>query len=175
MVFVRLLTTHLSSFAVGTSTGGGNGNNGGNSSGGGGGAYSTPTCTDVTYADFQGSCFSGYQYREVASRNPVGCNLTAAQLDSSRRACTLTTGGEVITTPGSDDSAFVALEKSLVTKINLALSKRLAGPYSTAGSSPRTSLVCLPGWLPKVFLRSSVRCFRHYASARSRYQWERLY
>lgn len=118
-------TTHLSSFVVGpisTSSGSTTTTTGG----GGGGSVSTVSCTNVTYGEYAGSCFNGYQYRNVVTSTPSGCSLTAAQLDAARRACTVSNNGGGVTTP-VESGDFVAIEKSLVTKVNSALVKRLAG------------------------------------------------
>ncbi len=64
------------------------------------------------------------------TRNPENCSVTAEQYNSARRACP--TGSDNIpgpSTPGEsgDSSAFVSLEKSLVTKADAALTNRLKG------------------------------------------------
>ena len=104
--------------------------------GGGGGSYNAPTCTDVVYGDYAATCFAGYQYRSATSRTPVDCVMTVAQQETAKKVCgtiSVTTGGITVDANGnitgsSDNSAsFIALEKSLVKKINQALSKRLSG------------------------------------------------
>ncbi|MFA5184146.1 MAG: hypothetical protein WC456_01320 [Patescibacteria group bacterium] len=117
-------TTHLSSFATGTAYSGSGG--GSSSGGGGGGIVSTPVCTSVVYGPYAAACYNGYQYRNVTSRTPSGCALTAQQLDDSRRACT-TVPGSAWTPSESTMIDFVTMEKSLVGKINKALTSRLAG------------------------------------------------
>jgi len=97
------------------------------SSGGGGGGSYTQACTEVTYGDYAGSCFVGYQYRNIASRTPLNCALTAAQQDAARRACAIAGDGTTVIPQEEYNAAFVALEKYLVKSINKALSKRLAG------------------------------------------------
>ncbi len=121
-------TTHLSSFATGTSYSGGGGGSGSNGSGGG---ISNPECTSVVYGNYTAACFGGYQYRNVLSRNPSDCTLTTAQQEASKRACQAGTPvevkGEGVTSGGVNSASFIALEKNLVSKINKALAKRLAG------------------------------------------------
>jgi hypothetical protein len=105
-----------------------------NSSGGGGGSTVTPACTSVVYGAFTNVCFGGYQYRNIDSRVPSNCALTAAQQSAARRACESTAvsieipGNSTGLISGASNSAsFVALEKSLVKKINKALTGRLSG------------------------------------------------
>ncbi len=104
------------------------GGNGGGGNGGGGGGTTTTYCTSVTYTDWQTSCTNGLQTRSVFSRTPSSCTLTSDQNAITQRSCTVNANGDVtvISNPG-EGSAFVALEKSLVTKVNLSLAKRLAG------------------------------------------------
>ena len=122
-------TTHLSSFATGASTTTSSNNNGGGS----GSVSATPQyCTDVTYGDYATTCFGNSQFRSVASRTPANCTLTPAQQSATARACTSSvvsgpTEPTNVDTSNLDNDAFITLEKSLVTKVNSALAKRLAG------------------------------------------------
>lgn len=123
-------TTHLSSFATGTST-----SSSSSSSAGGGGSSNSVACSSVTYGAYSAACFNGYQYRNVEARTPSNCTLTAAQQEAAKKACnvvdeatSVTVTGEGIISGDSNNSAnFIALEKNLVKKINKALAKRLSG------------------------------------------------
>jgi len=101
-------------------------------SNGGGSGVSTSYCTAVTYSDF-GACTNGFQFRSVVSKSPTSCSLTTAQQIAAQQACTTITNanGEVITIPTSEEPSLVAsvtaLEKSLMKKINSALTNRLKG------------------------------------------------
>ena len=57
------------------------------SSGGGGTVGATTYCSDVEYDDWQTTCAGGWQYRNVTSRSPNNCSLTAAQESQRKRAC----------------------------------------------------------------------------------------
>ena len=83
-----------------------------------------------------GSCVSGFQFRSVLSQTPAGCSLsTQQQLDASR-ACVLGEEPVVVTppvvAPGSSEARVdvkqvMNHERSLVSKVNTALTNRLAG------------------------------------------------
>jgi hypothetical protein len=105
------------------------------SGGGGGGGAIVNNCSSVVYADW-GSCVSGFQFRSVLSQTPAGCSLsTQQQLDASR-ACVLGEEPVVVTppvvAPGSSEARVdvkqvMNHERSLVSKVNTALTNRLAG------------------------------------------------
>jgi len=114
------------STCVAQSTGGGGG-------GGGGGYVSTP-CSSVTYGDWQSTCFNGIQYRNALTMTPSGCSLTSVQQTTEQRTCQTATTTPPVTPSvalsggiSNTTSDFITLEKSLVTKINQALAKRLSG------------------------------------------------
>ena len=104
-------------------------------SGGGGGGAIVNNCSSVVYADW-GPCVSGFQFRSVLSQTPAGCSLsTQQQLDASR-ACVLGEEPVVVTppvvAPGSSEARVdvkqvMNHERSLVSKVNTALTNRLAG------------------------------------------------
>lgn len=85
-------------------------------------------CSDVTYSNYQAICASGLQYRDVVTRTPANCVLTAAQQALTSRACNSATPTSFTpTATPTTFEAFVALEKSLVKKVSTALSARLSG------------------------------------------------
>jgi len=102
------------------------------SSGGSSSSASTNSCTTLIYSTF-GACTNGFQFRSVVSKSPTSCSLTTAQQIAAQQACTTITNanGEVITIPTSEEPSLVAsvtaLEKSLMKKINSALTNRLKG------------------------------------------------
>ncbi len=120
-------TTHLSSFSAGNSSGGGSGG-----SSGGGSSVNATTCANVVYSEYETACFAGYQYRTVVSRTPSNCSMTVAQQEATKRACVNTVPPTVeepvvVDTSNLNTSNFIALERSLVKKINKLLTGRLAG------------------------------------------------
>lgn len=118
------------------------------SGGGGGGSVlvAATSCASVTYSDY-GACINGYQYRDIITRSPNSCSITAAQYDTARRACTAgennptnnsnnsasnTTGGSENKSgnnesSNSSEASVIAKAKALVTKVSAALSRRLEG------------------------------------------------
>jgi len=115
------------------------------SSGGGGAAVSY--CNSVEYGPWQ-ACIGGLQTRSIFSSLPSGCTLTTAQQLAASRACTIdiideqeggldgdsseepTTTPPVITPPSVSPvnvAAIMAAERALVTRVNTALTNRLAG------------------------------------------------
>ena len=67
---------------------------------GGGGAPASPTtCSSVEYQDWQTTCASGWQYRNVKSQSPTGCALTTEQENQRKRKCDLATTTPVTTLP----------------------------------------------------------------------------
>jgi len=117
-------TTHLSDFATGTLT-----TSSSSSSGGGSGFVSSP-CTAVTYGDYEATCIGGYQYRNVITRSPNSCELTTDQEAARKRTCAVASNNEVvedIPTSPVDTVGTTNAEKALVTKVNKALTARLAG------------------------------------------------
>jgi len=106
----------------------------GSNGGGGGGSYNAQECTSVTYGDYTAACFGNFNFRPVLTRTPANCALTVAQQTGSQRDCitglpiVTINGNQPLPTIGDTNSAkFIALEKSLVKKINKALAKRLSG------------------------------------------------
>ncbi len=87
-------------------------------------------CSDVVYDEWQDTCIAGKQFRNVLSKSPNNCSLTAAQREASERSCGESTAVE---TSKIDDNyqeeikSVYNYEKSLVTSINKNLSNRLAG------------------------------------------------
>ena len=106
--------------------------------GGGGGGSSTAYCSSVTYSAW-GSCVGSLQARSVVSSTPSGCSLTATQQIEAQRACVLgeepvitPPGTTPVITPGSSEARIdvkqvMNNERSLVSKVNTALTNRLAG------------------------------------------------
>jgi hypothetical protein len=106
----------------------------GSSGGGGSNSNNTTICTEVVYGDYAAACFAGYQYRNVTSRTPSNCSLTAAQQDAAKKLCGVASdvtgdvNGVGLTSGDSNNTAnFIALEKNLVKKINQVLTNRLSG------------------------------------------------
>jgi hypothetical protein len=95
-------------------------------------------CTEVIYSDFSATCINGYQYRNFLSKTPLNCSLTAVQIEAARRVCL---GQDTTVAPekGRDNSSqelknsqdlrtdFLIKERTLVKKINRALTRRLLG------------------------------------------------
>jgi len=135
-------TSHLSEFAAGTIA---TSNNSGSNNGGGSSSNSSPaatTCTSVIYSNFSNVCSDGYLIRGISTKLPNNCTLSAAQIEASKKACTISVGEESEITTSTATSTitsstgnalkeirnkFVALEKSLIKKINKLLTKRLLG------------------------------------------------
>ncbi len=69
--------------------------------GGGGGVASLPDCTSVVYDQWQTTCASGWQYRNVKSQSPSGCALTTAQQNDTKRQCSTTATPATPATPAS--------------------------------------------------------------------------
>ena len=99
--------------------------------GGGGGGAIINNCTTVVYGNW-GACLNGFQFRSVLSKAPAGCSLTTTQQIEAQRACVL--GKEPVITPPATTpvspvnvAVVMANEKALVTKVNTALTNRLAG------------------------------------------------
>jgi len=126
-------TTHLSEFAAGL------GSSSASSSSSSSGSLPVVTaCTEVIYSDFSATCINGYQYRNFLSKTPLNCSLTAVQIEAARRVCL---GQDTTVAPekGRDNSSqelknsqdlrtdFLIKERTLVKKINRALTRRLLG------------------------------------------------
>jgi hypothetical protein len=56
-------------------------------SGGGSSIVLVPSCTTVTYGDWQ-ACVSGFQYRNIIAQNPFNCQLTASEQAGRSQTCT---------------------------------------------------------------------------------------
>ncbi len=112
--------THLSEFAAGTTISDDSDTNSGST-------FVAPVCSEVVYYDFQDICSDGYQYRNIVSKSPENCSLTAAQIEATRRLCVLPK--PTVTEETSKDllSSYLEQEKLLVKKINSYLAKRLSG------------------------------------------------
>lgn len=96
---------------------------GGGGGGGGGGGSSTPSCTSVTYSDWQSTCYSGQQFRSVVSRSPENCSLTTSQQLAAQRTCQLavaatTTPPTTAGTPTSDTVLENILNESQIVSTN---------------------------------------------------------
>lgn len=71
--------------------------------GGGGGGSITSNCTAVTY-DAWGNCTSGWQYRNILTRTPNGCTLTADQESKRKQACKLASNATSTTESTTDQT-----------------------------------------------------------------------
>lgn len=65
---------------------------------GGGGASSPNYCSSVVYDEWQTDCAGGWQYRNVKSRIPDGCELTVSQENDRKKSCG---ANEAPTTPNA--------------------------------------------------------------------------
>lgn len=119
-------TTHLSEFAAGPIVKETKSNDTINS----GSLPLAPVCTSVTYSEFSAQCSNGYQYRNYLNTVPAQCSMTATQIEAGRRLCAETNNNSTLnknTELKKSRNEFVSLEKTLVKKVNKALSQRLAG------------------------------------------------
>jgi hypothetical protein len=104
----------------------------GGSSGSGGIIISS--CSNVTYGDWS-DCVDGVQTREVISRLPLSCSLTASQEAEQTRDCgseedseeTPDEANAPAPTSNLDVDAIMKAERDLVTNINDSLVNRLLG------------------------------------------------
>lgn len=78
---------------------------------GSGQIYETTSCTSVEYDEWQETCVSGWQYRNVISSSPNGCKLTESQEDARKRACGEAAEETGTTAPTSDELYLDEAEK----------------------------------------------------------------
>jgi hypothetical protein len=74
------------------------------SSGGGGGTVSPTYCSSVEYDEWQTTCASGWQYRNVKSRTPSNCALTTQQESQRKRQCGAESETEETTEPTIEET-----------------------------------------------------------------------
>lgn len=54
------------------------------------GVSSSVSCLQLELGEWQTTCVNGWQYRDIKSKNPLGCGLTVAQISNAKRGCVAT-------------------------------------------------------------------------------------
>lgn len=89
-------------------------------------------CLNVNYDEYKETCFNGYQFRNVITRNPDNCILTQEQIKLSERPCVMNKSIKQETKKASSEdkeknNQIILREKSLLKKIDKKLTERLIG------------------------------------------------